>query len=136
MLAELNSFYDAFSYKPTTNEVPDHVAVETGFVAYLRLKELYALESGDTVLVVQEYQAATSAEMEQMSAPVLRALEERGYYLARGDRRQRDLAAGQTSGTHQQVDEFLEAGATHLIVMTGTPFDLGPVENLLALAQG
>lgn len=35
-----------------------------------------------------------------------------------------------------QVDEFLEAGATHLIVMTGTPFDLGPVENLLALAQG
>ncbi|MBP7476047.1 MAG: molecular chaperone TorD family protein [Pyrinomonadaceae bacterium] len=47
MLAELNSFYDAFSYKPTTNEVPDHVAVETGFVAYLRLKELYALENGD-----------------------------------------------------------------------------------------
>ena len=47
MLAELNSFYKAFSYKPTTNEVPDHVAVETGFVAYLRLKELYALENGD-----------------------------------------------------------------------------------------
>lgn len=47
MLAELNSFYDAFSYRPTTNEVPDHVAVETGFVAYLRLKELYALENGD-----------------------------------------------------------------------------------------
>ncbi len=47
MLAELNSFYDAFSYKPTTNEVPDHVAVETGFVAFLRLKELYALENGD-----------------------------------------------------------------------------------------
>ncbi|HCA56755.1 MAG TPA: hypothetical protein DEP46_02095, partial [Blastocatellia bacterium] len=48
MLAELNSFYAAFSYKPTTNEVPDHVAVETGFVAYLRLKELYALENGDS----------------------------------------------------------------------------------------
>jgi TusA-related sulfurtransferase len=42
---------------------------------------LNALESGDTVLVVQEYQAATSAEMEQMSAPVLRALEERGVKL-------------------------------------------------------
>mgnify|MGYP001171431128 FL=1 len=47
MLAELNSFYEAFSYKPTTNEVPDHVAVETGFIAYLRLKELFALENGD-----------------------------------------------------------------------------------------
>ncbi|MBK6751674.1 MAG: molecular chaperone TorD family protein [Acidobacteria bacterium] len=48
MLAELNSFYDAFSYNPTTSEVPDHVAVETGFVAYLRLKEFYALENGDS----------------------------------------------------------------------------------------
>lgn len=47
MLAELNSFYEAFSYKPITNEVPDHVAVETGFIAYLRLKELFALENGD-----------------------------------------------------------------------------------------
>ena len=44
---ELSSFYDAFSYKPTTQEVPDHVAVETGFIAYLRLKELFALECSD-----------------------------------------------------------------------------------------
>ena len=47
MLSELSSFYDAFSYKPKTNEVPDHVAVETGFVAYLRLKEAFAVESAD-----------------------------------------------------------------------------------------
>ena len=30
------------------------------------------------------------------------------------------------------VDKYLAAGATHLIVMTGHPFDLGPVETLLA----
>ena len=30
------------------------------------------------------------------------------------------------------VDAYLEAGATHVIVMTGHPFDLGPVETLLA----
>lgn len=48
MLSELASFYDAFSYKPTTDEVPDHVAVETGFIAYLRLKEAFALECADT----------------------------------------------------------------------------------------
>ncbi len=38
-------------------------------------------EERDKVLVVQEYQAAASAEMEQVSAPVLRALEERGIAL-------------------------------------------------------
>ncbi len=38
LLSELSSFYNAFSYKPVTDEVPDHVAVETGFVAYLRLE--------------------------------------------------------------------------------------------------
>ncbi|MET0914348.1 MAG: LLM class F420-dependent oxidoreductase [Acidimicrobiales bacterium] len=30
------------------------------------------------------------------------------------------------------VDAYLEAGATHVIVMTGHPFDLGPVQILLA----
>jgi len=31
--------------------------------------------------------------------------------------------------------EYLDAGAEHLIVMTGSPYDLGPVEELLAAAQ-
>lgn len=48
LLSELSSFYNAFSYKPVTSEVPDHVAVETGFIAYLRLKELFALECGES----------------------------------------------------------------------------------------
>jgi nitrate reductase assembly molybdenum cofactor insertion protein NarJ len=48
MLSELSSFYNAFSYKPKTNEVPDHIAVETGFIAYLRLKEVFALECGES----------------------------------------------------------------------------------------
>jgi probable F420-dependent oxidoreductase len=30
------------------------------------------------------------------------------------------------------VEAYLDAGATHVIVMTGAPFDLGPVEALLA----
>ena len=47
MLSELSTYYDAFSYKPLTKEVPDHVAVETGFIAYLRLKEAFALECFD-----------------------------------------------------------------------------------------
>jgi len=31
-----------------------------------------------------------------------------------------------------QLDAFLEAGATHIIVMTGHPFDLAAVETLIA----
>jgi nitrate reductase assembly molybdenum cofactor insertion protein NarJ len=48
MLSELSSFYDAFSFKPVTNEVPDHVAVETAFVAYLRMKEAFAVDCFDS----------------------------------------------------------------------------------------
>ncbi len=33
------------------------------------------------------------------------------------------------------VEKYLDAGATHLIVMTGHPYDLAPVERLLGLAQ-
>ena len=33
------------------------------------------------------------------------------------------------------MEAYLDAGATHLIVMTGHPYDLGPVERLLGLAQ-
>ncbi len=47
MLSELSAYYDAFGFKTSTNEVPDHVAVESGFIGYLRLKELYARECGD-----------------------------------------------------------------------------------------
>jgi nitrate reductase assembly molybdenum cofactor insertion protein NarJ len=47
LLSELAAFYSAFCYTPATGEVTDHISVETGFVAYLRLKELYARESGD-----------------------------------------------------------------------------------------
>ena len=35
-------------------------------------------------------------------------------------------------GDVDDLDAYLEAGATHVIVMTGAPFDLGPVEALLA----
>jgi probable F420-dependent oxidoreductase len=35
----------------------------------------------------------------------------------------------------ENVEAYLDAGATHLIVMTGHPYDLGPVEQLLGLAQ-
>ena len=56
LMSELQSFYNAFAFHPRTEEAPDHVAVETGFVAYLKLKELYALRCGD------QGRATTAAE--------------------------------------------------------------------------
>ena len=48
LLSELAAFYDAFAYRPDTAEVPDHIAVETGFISYLRVKEAFAREFGET----------------------------------------------------------------------------------------
>lgn len=47
LIAELRAHYDAFAYDPSLGEAPDHVAVEAGFIAFLRLKEAYALAEGD-----------------------------------------------------------------------------------------
>jgi hypothetical protein len=47
LLAELSAFYNAFSYQPAAAEVLDHIATETGFIAYMHLKEAFAEECGD-----------------------------------------------------------------------------------------
>jgi nitrate reductase assembly molybdenum cofactor insertion protein NarJ len=39
MLDEIGAYYQAFAYQATIPEPPDHIAVMTGFIAYLRLKE-------------------------------------------------------------------------------------------------
>jgi nitrate reductase assembly molybdenum cofactor insertion protein NarJ len=46
LLAQLRAIYDAFAYRPRTEETPDHVSVEAGFVAYLRMKEAFAIACG------------------------------------------------------------------------------------------
>ena len=47
-LAELLDYYAAFGYRLPTSEPPDHVATETDFVGYLRLKEAFAFSRLDT----------------------------------------------------------------------------------------
>jgi nitrate reductase assembly molybdenum cofactor insertion protein NarJ len=48
LMAELNSFYHAFSYLPRREEPIDHISVEAGFVGYLFLKEAYAKQQGNS----------------------------------------------------------------------------------------
>ncbi len=47
LVSELTSYYQAFSYFPTTAEALDHVSVEAGFLGYLRLKQAFALANGE-----------------------------------------------------------------------------------------
>jgi nitrate reductase assembly molybdenum cofactor insertion protein NarJ len=59
LMSELQAYYNAFAFHPVTAEPPDHVSVETGFIAYLKMKEAYALACED------EERAATAAESAQ-----------------------------------------------------------------------
>jgi nitrate reductase assembly molybdenum cofactor insertion protein NarJ len=47
LMSELQAYYNAFAFSPVTAEAPDHISVETGFIAYLKLKEAYALACQD-----------------------------------------------------------------------------------------
>jgi nitrate reductase assembly molybdenum cofactor insertion protein NarJ len=47
IVADISAFYEAFAFRPETEEAPDHLAVEAGFVGYLRLKEAYAWARGN-----------------------------------------------------------------------------------------
>jgi nitrate reductase assembly molybdenum cofactor insertion protein NarJ len=47
LISELETYYEAFGYHPLTREAPDHIAVETGFLSFLKMKEAFAHASGD-----------------------------------------------------------------------------------------
>jgi nitrate reductase assembly molybdenum cofactor insertion protein NarJ len=47
LMADLEGFYQAFGYQPENCEPPDHVAIETGFVSFLCLKQVYAIADGN-----------------------------------------------------------------------------------------
>lgn len=47
LVSELAAYYAAFGYTPTAEEPPDHLAIELGFLAYLKMKQALALASGD-----------------------------------------------------------------------------------------
>jgi hypothetical protein len=46
VVGDVVAFYEAFAFHPRTEDPPDHVAVEAGFVGYLHLKEAYAAQQG------------------------------------------------------------------------------------------
>jgi nitrate reductase assembly molybdenum cofactor insertion protein NarJ len=67
LMSELETYYAAFGYCPACAEAPDHVAVETGFLALLRMKEAFALMSGDTEHTALSAEAAERFVQEHLS---------------------------------------------------------------------
>ena len=86
LMSELRTYYDAFGYQPHTKEAPDHISVETGYVAFLRLKEAFALELGDTDHASVTAEAAArfcKDHLSRIAEPMCARLAESGLgYLA------------------------------------------------------
>jgi nitrate reductase assembly molybdenum cofactor insertion protein NarJ len=47
ILAGLHAMYEAFGFEPKAEDPPDHVAVQAGFVGFMKLKQAYAAAGND-----------------------------------------------------------------------------------------
>jgi len=68
ILADVSRFYQAFAYRPRSEDPIDHVAVEAGFVGYLCLKEALARASGDEAAARETARARTEFVAEHLAA--------------------------------------------------------------------
>ena len=76
VLADLATAYQAFAFRPRAEDPIDHIAVEVAFVAYLFLKEGFALASGD-VEAAETTAAARGAFVTEHVATIAAPLAER-----------------------------------------------------------
>jgi len=67
ILSDIRAFYEAFAFGPETEEAPDHIAVEAGFLGYLALKEAYARARGSEEEAEIVSQAAPRFRQEHLS---------------------------------------------------------------------
>jgi nitrate reductase assembly molybdenum cofactor insertion protein NarJ len=72
LLSELGAHYEAFAYRPATTEPADHLSVEVGFLAYLKMKQAYALAAAD-----DEHAALTEEVAERFRCEHLAVMAER-----------------------------------------------------------
>lgn len=78
LMSELAAQYAAFGYQPETPEMADHFSVQLGFLAYLKLKQAYALLSGNAEQAAIAAEAAAQFRKDHLAvstAPILHALE-------------------------------------------------------------
>jgi nitrate reductase assembly molybdenum cofactor insertion protein NarJ len=85
-LAELLACYNAFAYRLSRDEPPDHIATEIDFIAYLRVKQAYAVARNDETQSEVTAQAIRSFIRDHLSTtavPLTQSLAASGIpYLA------------------------------------------------------
>jgi nitrate reductase assembly molybdenum cofactor insertion protein NarJ len=90
LLADLQARYDAFGFRPAVEDTIDHLSVEVGFVAYLKLKEAFARAEGDPERAAIAAEAAdgfVADHLSDMGEPIANRLEAVGEpYLTRAAR--------------------------------------------------
>jgi nitrate reductase assembly molybdenum cofactor insertion protein NarJ len=91
LMAELNTYYDAFGYAPSAEEVADHFAIQLGFVSYLKVKQALALGEGEIEHAQVTAEAAAQFIKDHIAVsaePVARLLEDFApdYLIAAGQR--------------------------------------------------
>ncbi|MGE3843737.1 MAG: molecular chaperone TorD family protein [Vicinamibacterales bacterium] len=67
VMSSLTTYYSAFGYVPALREAPDHVAVEAGFLAFLRIKQAFAMMEGDAAHVEVTTHAAEAFREEHLA---------------------------------------------------------------------
>lgn len=76
ILADLAAFYQAFAFLPRCEDPEDHIAVQTGFVGYLGLKDAYAQASQNSD-AVESTRAALSHFIEAHYARLVHGFAEK-----------------------------------------------------------
>ena len=82
IVGDVSAFYEAFVFKSTSQEPPDHVAVECGFVGYLELKRAYALACGDegrAAVCADARQQFIAAHLQRFAEPLAVRLRDHGH---------------------------------------------------------
>lgn len=86
LIAEIESYYNAFAYRPRCAEATDHVATESGFVSYLKLKRAYALADGRMEEAAVSGEAASrfvEDHLSMMAEPLAASLSQSGVAYLR-----------------------------------------------------
>lgn len=86
LMSEVTAYYEAFDYHPASAEACDHIAVEAGFIGYLRLKEAYALACGSSEqaeITADAAQSFINVHLSSIALPLGEILSDTGVgYLA------------------------------------------------------
>lgn len=91
LMSELSAYYEAFGYQPRVEEAADHLAVQLGFLSFLKLKQASALSAGQPDQSIIAADAATEflkTHLALQAEPVLHRLEEfaPGFLIEAGRR--------------------------------------------------